>query len=517
MQDIASTIFVGLLVWIVLRVLWGGSNNPRPNPFSWRDSDEEKTPQNADDNVMAENTEDTENVTPTSGSLGEFNKRIQPKEPPKTTPKEEFPTDFADDPAAQEALAAIDSGENCIFLLGRAGTGKTTLARYIVQSRADTKQVVLAPTGIAAINVRGQTIHSFFRLPPRLLDRDNLEPSRPNRLWRHIERIIIDEISMVRADIMDAMDVVLRRTRKNNKPFGGVQMVFVGDFLQLPPVVPSQEEEMLLQLGYHSPYCFSAKSLAEVMPKFVRLNTVHRQADSFFIELLGQLREAKDVDGAVAQLNEYCAKPHREGVEPMLLTGTDNRANHYNQQGLEEIKDEPEEYVARTTGKFDQGSDRLPAPETLVLKPGARVMALKNDPKSRWVNGSLGTITELEKGRAWMRLDSDESVVDVERLTWEKVRYKWDDANKKVLTEIIGSFNQMPLNLAWAATIHKAQGLTLDDVRIDLEGGAFTSGQAYVAMSRARSLAGLSLSRPLRPTDVFIDPLLAEFDRWAQA
>ncbi len=476
-------------------------------------------PESADGNGMTDdrgNSEKGASVEP--GGLGKFNQRIQTKKPSEAVPKEIFAPDFADEPSVQEALAAIDSGSSCVFILGRAGTGKTTLARYIMQSHADTRQVVLAPTGIAAINVRGQTIHSFFRLPPRLLDRDNLEPSRPNKLWRRIERIIIDEISMVRADIMDAMDVVLKNARGSDKPFGGVQMVFVGDFLQLPPVVPSQEEEMLFQMGYPSPYCFSAKSLAgtDIDAKYVQLPTVRRQSDPIFIDLLGNLRGADEVEDAIAALNQHCAGPHREGAEPMLLTGTNARANHYNQAGLDAIEAMPEEYVAKSTGKFDQGADRLPAPETLVLKPGARVMALKNDPDGRWVNGSIGTVTELEPTRVSMRLDSGRSVVDVDRTTWDKVSYKWDEAGKKVVTEVIGSFNQMPLILAWAATIHKAQGLTLDDVRIDLEGGAFASGQAYVALSRARSLAGLSLSRPLRPGDVFIDPLLAEFDEWTQ-
>ena len=216
---------------------------------------------------MTNEKRDVEQVASGSpGSIGDFNKRISEGEASQVVPEGEIEPDFSDEPEAQETLKAIDSGTDCIFILGRAGTGKTTLVRYIMQSRGDTKQVVLAPTGIAAINVRGQTIHSFFRFPPRLLDRNNLDPSRPNKLWRHIERIIIDEVSMVRVDVMDAMDAVLRRVRTDNRPFGGVQMVFVGDFLQLPPVVPPQEAEMLLQLGYRYPYCFSAKSLTEVQP-----------------------------------------------------------------------------------------------------------------------------------------------------------------------------------------------------------------------------------------------------------
>ncbi|GBF27154.1 ATP-dependent RecD-like DNA helicase [bacterium MnTg02] len=467
---------------------------------------------------MTNGDPDVEQVAANSpGSLGEFNRRIMMRKPSQEVAEGEFGPDFADEPEAQKALQAIDSGANCIFILGRAGTGKTTLVRHIMHSRGNTKQVVLAPTGIAAINVKGQTIHSFFRFPPRLLDRDNLDPSRRNRLWRHIERIIIDEVSMVRVDVMDAMDAVLRNVRKDNRPFGGVQMVFVGDFLQLPPVVPPQEAEMLLQLGYPSPYCFSAKSLAEAQPTIIHLPTVRRQTDPFFIEQLGKLRDADEIDSAVTELNKRCARPHRAGAEPMLLTGTNARANHYNQAGLDMIEDAPMEYIAQTTGTFDQHAGRLPVPETLVLKPGARVMALKNDPKGRWVNGSLGTVAELEPDRVWVQLDSNGHVVDVERQSWENIRYKWDQANKTVITEIIGSFTQMPLNLAWAATIHKAQGLSLDDVRIDLEGGAFASGQAYVAISRARSLNGLSLSRPLRPSDVFIDPLLSEFDLWTRS
>jgi len=358
--------------------------------------------QGSSNSAMTNEKRNVEQVASDSpGSIGEFNKRIRAGEASQVVPEGEFEPDFADEPEAQEALKAIDSGADCIFILGRAGTGKTTLVRYIMQSRGDTKQVVLAPTGIAAINVQGQTIHSFFRLPPRLLDRNNLDPSRPNRLWRHIERIIIDEVSMVRADVMDAMDAVLRHARKDNRPFGGVQMVFVGDFLQLPPVVPPQEAEMLFQMDYHSPYCFSAKSLTEVHPTYFRLPTVRRQTDPFFIELLGKLRDANEVDNAVAELNKLCAGPHRVDSEPMLLTGTNARANRYNQVGLEAIVDEPTEYVARTTGTFDQRADRLPAPETLVLKPGARVMALKNDPKRRMIRKVAGLMVHSAPSQNW--------------------------------------------------------------------------------------------------------------------
>lgn len=431
-------------------------------------------------------------------------------------PEGGFPPGFEDQPGVREALRAIDAEAPVVFVLGRAGTGKTTFVRYLKERHETKRQVVLAPTGVAALNARGQTIHSFFWLPPRLLLPEELKPGRTRRLWREIGRIVVDEISMVRVDVIDAIDLVLRRVRESDEPFGGVQMVFVGDFLQLPPVTPAAEAEMLFHMGYESPFAFSARALESVDPDVVRLETIHRQADPEFIDLLGRLRDNEDVEGALATLNAACVRAHRPDAQPMLLCGTNARADRYNAQGLAAIADEPVTYEGRGSGSFDRQRDRLPVPETLVLKPGARVMAVKNDLQGRWVNGSLGTVAHLQPDSVGVRLDDGGRLVDIERRTWDKIQYSWDEKAKRVASEAVGSYAQIPLILAWAATIHKAQGLTLDDVRIDLERGAFASGQAYVALSRARSLDGLSLTRPLRPSDVLVDPVLAEFDRRSQ-
>ncbi len=418
-------------------------------------------------------------------------------------------------PEAHAALRLIDTDCPMLFVLGRAGTGKTTLVRHLRKRPGAETMVILAPTGIAAINAGGQTIHSFFRLPPRLIDPDNIQITRSNKLWRKVDRIVIDEVSMVRVDLIDAMDAILRRARRDERPFGGVQMIFVGDFLQLPPVTPGPEAEMLRQLGYASPYAFSARAVADAGARTINLDTVYRQSDPEFIEVLGRLRAGRNVGDALEVLNSRCVGSHRAGAAPMLLTGTNARATRYNAEGLRTIAKEARVYDGISTGTLEKERGRLPVPEMLELKAGARVMAVKNDPGGRWVNGSLGTVWEILKRKVRVLFDHDPVIAEVEAQTWESFRYSWVEEENRVESEVVGSFKQIPLILAWAATIHKAQGLTLDDVRIDLEGGAFASGQAYVAISRARSMEGLSLTRPLRPNDFLVDPVLAEFDRWA--
>lgn len=454
--------------------------------------------------------------TTTPKRLGEFTASILAGTPPQASQTETFPPDYATSPGVAEVLAAVDSDAPAIFVLGRAGTGKTTLVHYLRQLHATKRQVVLAPTGVAALNAGGQTIHSFFRLPSRLLTPADLEGHRARRLWREIDRIIIDEVSMVRVDIIDAIDVVLRKARANPMPFGGVQMVFVGDFLQLPPVTPRGEAEMLGRMGYGSPYAFSAQAFKELDTLFLRLETIYRQSDPEFIDMLGALRDSEDpehAEQALADINARCLGDHRDAV-PMLLCGTNARAHHYNELGLKGLTTPETTYIGSVKDKFDHKRDRLPVPETLVLKAGARVMAVKNDGEGRWVNGSMGTVTRLEPDTVWVALDRDGSEVEIGRAAWENIRYEWNETDAKVMSNVVGSYKQIPLILAWAATIHKAQGLSLDDVRVDLGGGAFASGQAYVAISRARSLEGLSLSRPLRARDVFVDPVLSEFERW---
>lgn len=392
------------------------------------------------------------------------------------------------------------------MILGRAGTGKSTLIRTLLEEGAG-DQVVLAPTGVAAINVGGQTIHSFFRIPPRLHNRSDIQPRRGGgKLFKNLERVIIDEISMVRADLLDTIDYALQINRKDERPFGGVQVVLVGDFLQLPPVVRDDEDEILKNLGYETPYAFSAKVFREVMTSKIELSKVHRQNNPEFIRLLGNLRTKTELEDTVTAFNNLCLRSHREGSVPVILAGTNAVADRHNFVGLGQLAGETTTYIGTVDGEFRLEKDKLPVPETLALKVGARVMMAKNDKAKKWVNGSLATVVSLEEDRVWVRLDGGTDNYEITRESWENIRYEWDESSQSIEAKVIGSYSQIPIIPAWALTIHKAQGLTLDDVRIDLTSGAFAPGQAYVALSRARSLEGLSFVSPLRISDIITDP-----------
>lgn len=416
-----------------------------------------------------------------------------------------FPEGYQNDPDIAPILAAIKNYSAPIMVTGRAGTGKSTLVQFIRDSGLFPNTIVIAPTGIAAINVRGQTIHSFFRFPPRIITPEALMGQRGNRMWRKADLIIIDEVSMVRADMIDGMDMTLRNARHVEAPFGGARMMFVGDFHQLPPVVPQHEAQMLAQMGYRSPFAYSAHVLTGGdMDKF-ELTQIHRQSEETFLRILSSIREGEYPQDAVEDLNHLCHRPHREGITPLLLTGTNAAANRYNAQGLGRINSPAREYTGTTKGKFNLSANKLPAAETLTLKVGARVMTLKNDEKKNWVNGSLGTVTALGEKDVSVRFDHSGKTRKVALSSWENIRYDWDEKTQKPVSTTVGSYAQIPLTLAWAVTIHKAQGLTLDDVRIDLERGAFAAGQTYVALSRARTLAGLSLARELTLRDVITE------------
>ncbi|OYX07844.1 MAG: hypothetical protein B7Z15_15585 [Rhizobiales bacterium 32-66-8] len=361
------------------------------------------------------------------------------------------------------------------------------------------------------LQLGGQTIHSFFGIPPRILNPDEVKPRvQVRRLLKKLDRLVIDEISMVRADLLDTVDRSLRVARDTSEPFGGVQVVLVGDFLQLPPVVPMAEQDMLERMGYEGPFAFHAKALAEQAVARAPFTFVHRQSDSAFVAMLGAIRRGHRLGEAIEALNAACVRPHRPGVLPVLLTPTNARADAYNQRGLASLVGEAREFSGQIKGEFGLEGDRLPVPERLVLKTGARVMALRNDPARRWVNGSVGTVLGIGAHSAVVRLDSGPTV-EIESFTWERIRYGWDEAGGRIDTQVVGAYTQLPLVPAWAMTMHKAQGLTLEDVRIDFDNGAFAAGQAYVALSRARSLAGLSLVRPIRLSDIRLDRRVAAF------
>ncbi len=417
-----------------------------------------------------------------------------------------------------DALAAIDGGVPVVLIVGRAGTGKTRLVQYLKARPGGELQATVAPTGIAALNAQAQTIHSFFHLEHAVLDARHLSKGgRFGPLYRRMRRLVIDEISMVRADVVDAVDARLRQVRGDPRPFGGVQVVMVGDFLQLPPVVQEADWPLLENLGYDAPFAFNARAVATTPVKMVTLDRVWRQDEQEFVDILGRIRSRDALADALERLNARCVGPHRDGVLPLLLTPTRAAAERHNRQGLMALGSERTEFRAKVDGDFALSGTNLPVPDVLELAAGARVMAVKNDPQGRFVNGSLGTVTRVAPEGAFVTFDRKPHEHLVAPMTWERVRQQWNEAQQKIENEVVGTYRQIPLIHAWAVTIHKAQGLTLDDVRVDLGGGAFAPGQVYVALSRVRTMAGLSFARPLRAADVRAEPVLLAFMKWAQS
>lgn len=393
-----------------------------------------------------------------------------------------------------------------VFVTGRAGTGKSTLLRAL-SSVTDMKHVVLAPTGIAAINVGGQTIHSFFQLPlgpqePGFTEIPEFRPSSPrHRVIKQLQLLVIDEISMVRADLLDAIDHSLRINRKRDEPFGGVTVVAFGDVWQLEPVVSGPAESEFLAHHYASPFFFDSRVCRQCGLDVYELKTVHRQAsDQELLFALDRLRS-----GDPEPIHFFNSMVRDREKRTIVLTATNAKATQINFAELAQLPGAGQRYQAKVDGNF--GKD-LPAENMLHLKPGARVMFVRNGEK--WVNGTLGTVTALAERSATIQKDDGESVT-VEPETWEKNRYGWDRANHRIVTEPIGSFVQLPLRLAWAVTVHKSQGLTLDRAHIDFDRKAFAHGQVYVALSRCRSSVGMSLARKIQADELVVSEAVLEF------
>ncbi len=416
----------------------------------------------------------------------------------------------AADPAVIAAQVALSDRTPVVMVVGRAGTGKSHFIRKLVEEDRSYPQAVLAPTGLAAMNIGGQTVHSFFGFPPRPLIGNHEKPNWFfTRTALALKRLIIDEVSMLRADVLDAMDQHLKVARKSQRPFGGVQMLLVGDFYQLPPVVRGEEGQLLEDAGYASPYAFSAHCLRDAPLSAVELREVHRQTDLDFIALLSAIRERRGVEDAVRILNETCLE-RTLPQKPVLLCATNAVADGYNVRGLAALGGAAAKYSGGFEGEAPRAqADRYPAPLELVLKKGARVIFTQNDQEGRWVNGSLGTVQSLDETLIVVYLDAGKEV-EVERATWPQARWSWNATENRMEVKEEFKYVQFPLAPAWALTIHKAQGMTLDAVEIDLGRGAFAPGQSYVALSRARSMEGLRLARPMTPRDVQVDPVIAE-------
>lgn len=433
----------------------------------------------------------------------------------------------------QLAVQLVNQSNRNIFLTGKAGTGKTTFLKYI-RENSPKQMAIVAPTGVAAINAGGVTIHSFFQLPispfipgskgygrnDEIADRHSLLSrlrinSEKRKVIQELELLVIDEISMVRCDTLDAIDTVLRHVRQRNfERFGGVQVLFIGDMYQLPPVVPSQEWQILSQY-YEGPYFFDSKVLEEQPPVYIEFNKIYRQRDEQFIRVLNQVRNNELDSESMKILDSRFSPNFRRNKNDgyIILTTHNYKADLINREELEKIAEKAATYRAEISGEFPEKA--YPADEQLLLKAGAQVMFIKNDAADkgkRYFNGKIGTIKRFEDGKVIVQCKDEEHEIEVTRETWNNIRYTLNNTSRNLEEEVLGSFMQFPLRLAWAITIHKSQGLTFEKAIIDAE-EAFAAGQVYVAISRCTNLPGLILKTPIRSSSLHSDDRIVAFSK----
>ena len=429
-----------------------------------------------------------------------------------------------DNPEFQDAWSVLQRTHRSVFLTGKAGTGKSTFLKYI-RDNIKKKTVVLAPTGIAAVNVGGQTMHSFFKIPFKPMvpdDPDYANPARMRKMLRYtkekvkliqqLELIIIDEISMVRADIIDFVDRVLRVYSGNmREPFGGKQLLLVGDIFQLEPVVTHDTRDILRRY-YRNFFFFNARAFAQINLVAIELRKIYRQSDNDFIALLDRVRVNRATNADMVRLNQRCNPNYQELNDDFAITLATRRdtVDSINDEHMKALKTPERVYEGAIEGDFPENS--LPTAYHLELKEGAQVIFIRNDKDGRWCNGTIAIVTRLSESRVYVALESGEEMA-VEPEVWENMQYTYNEKEKKVEEKVLGSFSQIPLKPAWALTVHRSQGLTFNKVVIDFAGGAFTGGQTYVALSRCTSLEGITLLKPLSERDIIVNMAVVEFSR----
>lgn len=418
-------------------------------------------------------------------------------------------------------ISSLESSSDNYFITGNAGTGKSTLLKHF-REQSQKNVAVVAPTGVAAVNVSGETIHSFFKFAPNVnpaLAAAEAKNTRQPKLYQSLDTLIIDEISMVRADLVDAIDQYLRTVRHSTLPFGGVQIIMFGDLFQLPPVVTDVEKPMIQQ-NYDTPFFFSSQVIKNLDQNIltrlhvVKLDKIHRQTDEKFINLLNRIRNSQTTEDDLYQINRQLLSDGEYSNKHIILTAVNAQADLINQKRLSEIPGNLSVYRSVVSGDFNQNAS--PAPSEVILKTGARVMLLNNDPDDRWINGTLGTAYSINSTQVTVKLDDGETV-NVSPVTWTSYKNVINPETGKLELKESGSVKQMPLKLAWAITIHKSQGKTFEDVIIDFGRGAFAHGQAYVALSRCTRLSGIKLIRPLQTSDIIFDPRVSQFFSQSQS